>query len=432
MKQRDMSVWVTLRESMWPVPLLLGAGGVGLAALTITLDAHFSAWIHHWIPFTFTGGAEAARVVLGTIAGAMATIVGIAFSISVVVLQLAAGQFSPRVITIFSRDRGQQIVLGTYLATFIYALLVVRQVEGGVDESQAFVPELSMLLALLLAMVCLGMLAYFVHHVSEQLRVSDVAWRVHKDLIDVGESIYPAGIREPLDEDREDEKLIEEIERSAGEPLIVRSEHSGYLRLIDVQMLVELTASPVKIVRVRPMVGQFVVARGPLVYLHLESKLSIGGIERSRCKPAIASPSALGRRSRRIRSSPSSSSSTSLCELCLPGLTTRRPPSKCSPNSATRSAGSPVAPFSSQVRRIDGRVLIAPRPSFAEHVAAAFDQDPAGSAPASARAPHHAEGLRADHRDGPAARTPDRTSRPSRGHRAQRDRGERARCRGAT
>src|SRR5688572_5827070 len=90
----------------------------------VLADRNISSW---WV---FEGGAEGARGVLTAIAGTMITVATTVFSITIVALQLGASQFSPRILRGFTRDRGNQLVLGTFIATFVYTLLVLRTVQS--------------------------------------------------------------------------------------------------------------------------------------------------------------------------------------------------------------------------------------------------------------------------------------------------------------
>ena len=111
------------------------AGAVVLSLATIHLDR--ATVEENWVAtlgWTFTRGPEGSRAVLSTVAGSMMTITSVAFSITVVALQLASSQFGPRLLRNFMRDRVNQAALGTFIATFTYCLLVLRTVNGTEDE----------------------------------------------------------------------------------------------------------------------------------------------------------------------------------------------------------------------------------------------------------------------------------------------------------
>jgi uncharacterized membrane protein len=104
---------------------------VALSTLMVYLDRRFADRIPSDAWWLYGGGGEGARVVLSAIVTAMISMTSIVFSITIVALTLAAGQFGSRVLSNFMRDRGNQITLGTFIATFVYAMLVLRTVRGG-------------------------------------------------------------------------------------------------------------------------------------------------------------------------------------------------------------------------------------------------------------------------------------------------------------
>ncbi|TDP73503.1 DUF2254 domain-containing protein [Bradymonas sediminis] len=274
MKLRELNWWISVRESLWLVPALFVVGALLLAPFMVYLDSNYAAAIDRWFPFAFEGSTEGARLILGTIATSMATIVGVVFSITTVVLQLAAGNYSPRVIVIFRRDRGQQFVLGTYLATFVYAVLVARQVQDAGEGREVFIPGLSMWVALALAVSCLGLLVYFVHHVSEQLRVSDIAHRIHADVMQNGRTLYPEQIGREYDPAYEDAELIARLDEDTENRHRVQSQTSGYLRNVDGDRLSKLLKSPVRAARIWPRMGDFVTVDSPIIDLYFEDGVS--------------------------------------------------------------------------------------------------------------------------------------------------------------
>lgn len=131
---RFRSFWFTLRSSLWFVPTLMLAAAVGLSFLTIFFDrAVQRSWLEEFESI-YSGGPEGARAVLAAIAGSMIGVTGVVFSITIVTLTLASAQFGPRLLRNFMRDLGNQVVLGTFIATFVYCLLVLRVVRERLDH----------------------------------------------------------------------------------------------------------------------------------------------------------------------------------------------------------------------------------------------------------------------------------------------------------
>lgn len=139
----------------------------------------------------------------------MITVAGVTFSITIVALALASQQFGPRLLRNFLRDLGNQITLGTFIATFIYCLLVLRTVRG--TDSVQFVPHLAVTIGVVLAMLSLGVLIFFIHHVATSIQASQVIANVAADLEGAIDRLFPEQMgRGPL---------ADPTERAAHAPL---------------------------------------------------------------------------------------------------------------------------------------------------------------------------------------------------------------------
>lgn len=137
---------------------------VALAVAAVELDkAVGDDWLER-LGWSYSGGAEGASLLLGTVAGSMIAIAGTVFSMTLVAMSLASSQLGPRLLRNFMRDTANQVVLGTFVATFVYCLLVLRTIRRA--DEVAFVPHLSVSIGVMLAMLSIGVLIYFIHHVS--------------------------------------------------------------------------------------------------------------------------------------------------------------------------------------------------------------------------------------------------------------------------
>ena len=139
----------------------------------------------------YTGGADGARALLSAVAGSMISVTATAFSITIVALQLAASSYGPRLLRNFMQDTGNQIVLGTFIGTFIYCLLILRTVHGEGDGYSQFVPDISVTVGLVLAIASIGVLIYFIHHASTIIQVSHIISGVTADLDSAIERLFP-------------------------------------------------------------------------------------------------------------------------------------------------------------------------------------------------------------------------------------------------
>lgn len=163
-----------LRQSFWFIPALGIVLAVAASAVMLALSSELIEAQAH-LPLIFGGGPEGARGMLQAIAGSVTTVAGVVFSITIVALQLTSTQFSPRVLRNFMRDRPTQVTLAVFMATIVYALLVLRTIRSpGPNGEATFVPGLAVTGALLLAFVSLGMLIFFIHHIGVRIQASSI------------------------------------------------------------------------------------------------------------------------------------------------------------------------------------------------------------------------------------------------------------------
>lgn len=252
-------------NSYWFVPALMSAGAVLLSLLTLRLDTGLEreairelGTLSGWV---YTGGVDGAREVLSTIAGSMITIAGVVFSITIVALTLASSQFGPRVLGNFVRDRGNQIVLGTFVATFLYSLLVLRTIRSEDDDLSAVVPHLSVTTGLVLALVSIGVLIYFIHHVATAIQapnlIAGIAGELHR-------AIAGFAVAEPAEPPPGSLPLLapEVFDREAA---TIAAPGSGYLEAVDLAGLVGVARERRMVLRLEHRPGQFVSRGGALV-----------------------------------------------------------------------------------------------------------------------------------------------------------------------
>jgi uncharacterized membrane protein len=262
-----------LSASFWFIPAGFVAGAVVLFVVTQHLDGTVRADVAG-LPVFFSGGPDAARAVLSTIAGSMITAATTAFSLTIVTLQLASSSYSPRVLRSFTADRGVQAVLGTYVATFLYALLVLRIVRTPEGQTTSFTPVISTTAAVVLALLCVALLVYFIAHVVDLIQSSSIVRTAHDDsvrAIDGLEDLPPGG-KEP--EEPTPPRDRPELSRLLSEePLVVRARRSGYVQYLDVEAAARAAAGDTEatdddqdaVVEIPFGPGAFVAAGLPLV-----------------------------------------------------------------------------------------------------------------------------------------------------------------------
>ena len=181
MKSKLLNWIETLRSSFWVVPSLMALSAIGLSYGAIALDSGpIGKKMANSLSWLWSGGAEGARSLLSTVASSMITVAGTVFSITIAALTLASSQFGPKLLRNFTQDTGNQVVLGTFIATYVYCLLVLRTVRG--QSAGAFVPYLSVTGGLLLALASLAVLIYFIHHVASAIQAEKLIAAVGAEL----------------------------------------------------------------------------------------------------------------------------------------------------------------------------------------------------------------------------------------------------------
>jgi uncharacterized membrane protein len=236
MKKKIRTFLGTLRETYWFLPTVMTILAICLSFFTVWLDGMVRDGFLETVRF-YTGGAEGARILLSTVAGSMITIAGVTFSVTMVALSMASSQLGPRLLNNFLRDTGNQVVLGTFVSTFIYCLLVLRAVRN--IDSQAFVPHISVTVGIGLALASVGVLIYFFHHVASSIHAEKVVASVGRDL--------QAAIEKLLSEVEEGSFLERRLRNEGDIPeelntqaYVVPDPRSGYLQVVDYEGLLRI------------------------------------------------------------------------------------------------------------------------------------------------------------------------------------------------
>ncbi len=246
-------LWIELRSSLWFVPGMLVLFGIASALILIQWDLH--VWEQSEARdnrYSFFGsGAEGARGVLGTIAGSMITVAGVAFSITIVTLSLASTQYTPRILRNFMRDRANQTVLGVFLGVFVYCLVVLRTVRGVDASGMEFVPQFAVFGALVLALVSIGFLIFFIHHTAASIQASYILNAITCETLKAIDHLFP----DPCEaDDPESPPFLAPKEWHS-----IPSLRSGYLQSLDTGAIMELAREEAISLKLEHSVGDFVV-----------------------------------------------------------------------------------------------------------------------------------------------------------------------------
>ncbi len=246
----------TVRSQLWPLPVAAVALALAAGFLLPQLDAHVDASVPSWLAGVLFGGdADAGRTVLDAVSSSLITVTSLTFSLTVVTLQLASSQFSPRLLRTFTSDVFVQATLGLFLATFTYSLTVLRAVRSGGDSAEPFVPRISITVSFVLAVASVVGLVVFLAHLARQIRVETMLRDVHQDASATVRVVFD-------DEGAERPQPPETPERAAvlvagNSDFLVRIDHSDLLaaaRAADA--VVVITAHPGSWVIEKTPIGQ--------------------------------------------------------------------------------------------------------------------------------------------------------------------------------
>lgn len=248
------------------MPSLIVMISIIFAVVLIDADSMASdRWLAQW-PRLFGAGAQGARDMMSTIAGSMMTVVGVTFSMILVVLALASSQYTSRILRNFMRSRVTQVVLGIFAGIFAYCLIVLRTIRGG---DGAFVPNLAVFFGFVMALGGVGALMFFIHHIASSIQASSIIASVAKETIAAIDRLFPEKLGQDPDKDDDDQTLSSLTGRNwRGVP----ARESGYIQSVNNAGLLRVAKDKKTIVRMEHGIGDFVVQNTTLVSLSLEEE----------------------------------------------------------------------------------------------------------------------------------------------------------------
>src|SRR5260370_3298595 len=247
-----------LRTSLWFVPAIEVMVAIVLFAGTLAADRaayHGDFALPGWV---ISGSADAARQILTIIAAAIMTVVGVVFSLILVTLPLASTQFGPRMLRNFIRDRGTQVALGTFVATFVYSVLVLASI--GVGSHGDFVPHISVTTTLGLTVIDLAVLIYFIHHTAVSIQLPQVIASIAGDL---AEAIREQGSEPDRPGAETGPSPVALVDRTEATGPVLLAPVSGYVQFIKHQNLVRLATRAEAVIHLEHRPGHFIVSGHP-------------------------------------------------------------------------------------------------------------------------------------------------------------------------
>ena len=243
----------TVSTQLWPVPTIAVVIAVAIGSSLPLVDGSVDEAIGSYL---FGGDAGAARTVLDAIASSLITVTSLTFSLTVVTLQLASSQFSPRLLRTFTRDRLVHVTLALFLATFTYALTVLRSVRSSSDGQDEFVPRLAVTFGFVLALASVIGLVLFLAHLARQIRVETMLEAVRRD----GSS----SVRQLLDDHDPLPPVLPEPVSPAAGAKVLPAPHTGFLTQVAEDELLAAAVDCGAVVVLDQYPGAFVVAHTPV------------------------------------------------------------------------------------------------------------------------------------------------------------------------
>lgn len=258
MKGSLRAFWLSVKASYWFLPTILTIAAFLLSLLTVYADrSGGSEWLSY-LPWYEPSRPDGARAQLTVIASAMIAIASTVFAITIAAVAYASGNYGPRLLTNFMNDRGNQVSLGIFIATFVYNLMILRVVRDPqqipTDEATAaaFVPQVSVLVSVLTMLVAVAVLVYFLHHVPASIRINSVLGGIGRRLLADIEKRFP---------DRENGE--EPAAPPSGER--VKGHGTGYIEIIDFERLDKLAEEAGVVAALKVRTGDFIHPHLPVV-----------------------------------------------------------------------------------------------------------------------------------------------------------------------
>jgi len=252
---RRRAFWDRLHGALWFLPtvsvvIFLVAGAV-VSRVSISNDSPL-----RWL--AFQGTPEDARQLLIVVSSTMITVTGLVFALTIIALQIASGQYSPRLLRNFMRDRGTQLVLSIFVGAFAYSTAGLHTVGVQSPGEEAFIPRLAVSGSLGLALASLGVLIYFIHHLAHSIQIDTILSTTVRETLHVIDDLYPDQLGYPEPEER--------CPDPPAWAVILPSDCSGYIQAIQPEALVRAAMRHDLVIRLARMVGHHVVAGTPIAW----------------------------------------------------------------------------------------------------------------------------------------------------------------------
>lgn len=256
-----------LRQSYWFIPSLMACAAVLLAGGMVWVDSYKGSGWMDGFAWLYASRPSGARQVLSAIGSSMITVAGTVFSVTIAAVVYASGQYGPRLLTNFMSDRGNQVTLGTFIATFLYCLIVLRTVRSPEEAGGiAFVPDMALLVGVLLALCSIAVLIFFIHHVPSKIHINSVIKDIGDRLLREIDNRFPSFLGSGPDRADEDvgaddvpPTFRKEATPEAGHQRhLIAAQETGYIEVVDDDLLLDCARDGDLVLRLQYQPGDFV------------------------------------------------------------------------------------------------------------------------------------------------------------------------------
>lgn len=246
-----------LSTALWFIPATMLATAGILAEVALQADTRRSGL------GVFSGDAATATSLLSSIASATLTLTAVVFSMTMVVLQLASSQYSPRAMRSFLRHRTTKFALGVFISTFGFAMLGLRTIRAGSDSVDPFIPSLTVTIAFALATISVLVLMVFIHHISQSIRVTNLISSIRAETEHAIDRCWTPGPEQTSFRPT----TFAPAERAAYLPREVTAWRSGYVSRLDWEACAEAAKDSGSHIALEVQIGQFVYT-GAILFRH--------------------------------------------------------------------------------------------------------------------------------------------------------------------
>lgn len=262
MIRKIADLWADLHASLWFIPMLMFSGSIVLAILLIQLDLAVDTekLIEYSPIFAISSGGS--RAMLAAVAGSMLTVVALAFTLTLNAMTHASGQFTPRILRNFMRDRANQFILGYFVGVFAYSLLTLLAIRSG-DDVQ-FVPILATFAGLFFTLGGVIVLIFFIHHIAASLQITTIIDKIVDDTKKSITKLFPEDLADPAETDEQMQAWQADEDQQW---LTVPTLSVGYIQSVDTNGLIKFAEENNLILRMECGIGRFVPRGAALISL---------------------------------------------------------------------------------------------------------------------------------------------------------------------